>query len=125
VIDTRTSEVLADLEDFTVLRDGVPFRRVDFNFWGTTFAADGRTFYATLGTGGTTYLLQGDLQASLARVIHTQVECPSLSPDGTRLAYKQAVGDGTWRVAILDLATMVSTVVTGETRNVDDQIEWL
>ena len=32
---------------------------VDFNFWGVTFARDSDRFYATLATGGKTYLSQG------------------------------------------------------------------
>src|SRR5262249_55172343 len=104
---------------------GKPFASIDFNFWGTTFAADGHTFYATLGTGGTTYLVQGDLAAKTLKTIHEGVECPSLSPDGTRIAYKQRTGVATWRIAVLDLATMRETPITSETRNVDDQIEWL
>ena len=55
------------------------------------------------------------------------MECPSLSPDGTRIAYKKNTG-GTlaahWRVAFLDLATGKETVLS-EPRSVDDQIEWL
>ena len=35
----------------------------DRNIWGVTFADDDNTFYATVGTGGETYLVQGDLAA--------------------------------------------------------------
>ena len=38
--------------------------------------------------------------------IRTDAECPSLSPDGTRVAYKKR-GDrarGDWRLAVLDIA---------------------
>ena len=39
-------------------------------------------------------------------MIHDNVECPSLSPDGTRIGYKKLVGkDGKWRFHVLDLAT--------------------
>ena len=41
-------------------------RRADFNFWGVTFARDGNRFYATLGTGGKTYLVEGDVAARQA-----------------------------------------------------------
>ena len=41
------------------------------------------------------------------------VECPSLSPDGTRVAYKVRHDDGlglvTWTLAVLDLKTMART----------------
>ncbi len=56
------------------------------------------------------------------------VECPSLSPDGTRVAYKVRHDDGlglvTWTLAVLDLKTMARTDLA-ETRNVDDQVAWL
>jgi hypothetical protein len=115
-----------NLERFTVTRDGQRFEAADFNFWGVTFASDSRHFYATLGTGGHTYLVEGDVAAKTARVLTDGVECPSLSPDGTRIAYKRAVPGAvrTWRLHVLDLATMADRALA-ETRNVDDQVEWL
>ncbi len=53
---------LGNLEDFTFLRDGRASRPRDRNVWGVTFAPDDRTFYATLATGGTAYLVRGDLR---------------------------------------------------------------
>ena len=99
---------------------------VDVNFWGVTFARDSDRFYATLATGGTTYLIRGSVSQRLARVIHENVECPSLSPDGTRIAFKKRTGSkGTpWRLTVLDLATMRETPLS-EQRSVDDQAEWL
>jgi Tol biopolymer transport system component len=60
------------------------------------------------------------------RTIHGDVECPSLSPDGTRIAYKKRVGAGgkRWRPYVLDLQTMRETPLA-ETHSVDDQAEWL
>jgi hypothetical protein len=57
-----------------------------------------------------------------ARVIH-EGECPSLSPDETRIAYKKRRGN-TWRLHVLDLASGRETALA-ETRSVDDQVEWL
>ena len=59
-------------------------------------------------------------------MIHENVECPSLSPDGTRIAFKKRTGSkGTpWRLTVLDLATMRETPLS-ERRSVDDQAEWL
>jgi Tol biopolymer transport system component len=68
-----------------------------------------------------------DTAARTARIVHEGVECPSLSPDETRIAFKKRVGIANrveWRPYVLDLATMTETAL-GETRNVDDQIEWL
>ena len=55
------------------------------------------------------------------------IECPSLSPDNTRLAFKKRVaGTGLpkWRLYVLDLATLVESSVA-ETRFIDEQVEWL
>lgn len=105
------------------------FQAEDFNFWGVTFARGGDRFYATLSTAGKTYLVQGDMAAQEGRIIAENVECPSLSPDGTRIVYKKRVGGGgldpvIWRLHLLDLATLTSTPLA-ETRNIDDQVEWI
>jgi hypothetical protein len=126
LFDLTGGHDLHNLEDFSIVKDGAHFEAPDFNFWGTTFSGSGPTFYATLGTGETTYLVQGDLERGEARVLRDNVECPSLSPDGTRIAFKKRVDNvpGHWRLAVLDLSTLQDTLL-GETRSVDDQIEWL
>jgi WD40-like Beta Propeller Repeat len=124
LIDMQRGAVVADLErDLAVLKDGRRFEREDFNFWGVTFKRDGRGFFATLRSGDKTYLLDADIPTRTARVIAENVECPSLSPDGTRIAFKRAV-DGGWRVSTLDLESMRVTPLA-ERRSVDDQVEWL
>jgi hypothetical protein len=127
LVDTTSGQILTDLEKFDIERDGAPFQSVDFNFWGVTFAPDGDRFYATLGTGGKTYLIEGQISTRKARVLAENVECPSLSPDSTRIAFKKRTdsGDRVWQLTILDLASMTQSPVPGETRSVDDQVEWL
>jgi len=126
LIDLARGAKIADLEEFAVSRGGRQVTAVDMNFWGVTFARDSDRFYATLATGGKTYLIEGSVSARTARVIHENVECPSLSPDGTRVAYKRRTGSSTrpWRLTVLDLATMRETPLA-EQRSVDDQAEWL
>ncbi|PZG19554.1 PD40 domain-containing protein [Nonomuraea aridisoli] len=127
VLDTRTGKLVTSLEDFAITRDGRPYRNVDANYWGITFAADDNRFYATLSTDGHRYLVEGDLAAKTVRTVRDNVECPSLSPDGTRIAYKSAVdGDPAkgWRLSVLDLASGTINP-TAETRSVDDQAVWL
>jgi hypothetical protein len=122
------SSSYGDLEKFQLVKDGRDVSPVDRNVWGVTFAPDDRAFYATVGTGGHTYLVEGDLEARTLTVVGDHVECPSLSPDGTRIAFKEAGtidGQPGWTPAVLDLATGERTVLTGETRSIDDQIEWL
>ncbi|MER5728235.1 TolB-like translocation protein [Streptomyces sp. NPDC002138] len=127
VLDTRTGRYDASLEDFTLLKDGRAYHAADVNFWGVTFAADERYFYATLATGGATYLVHGDLTARTLTTVHENVECPSLSPDGTRVVFKKRVpgapADAPWRLYALDLASGTETALA-ETRSVDDQAVW-
>lgn len=127
IIDMQAGKPVADLEkDFTVTDDGKVLDARDRNFWGLTFAADGDTFYATVAAGKRTWLIKGSIAERRAETIHENVECPSLSPDGTRIGYKQLVGrDPTrWRFTVLDLATGAETPLA-ESRSIDDQLAWL
>lgn len=126
IIDMTTGESIGDLEQFAVERHGEPFSAIDFNFWGVTFADDSNRFYATLRTDGSTFLVEGDVAARTMTVIRANVECPALSPDNTRIAFKKYVGEGStiWRLHVLDLETM-SEVSVAEARMIDDQVEWL
>ena len=128
IVDTETgAPLVANLEELPVLRDGQRFHALDFNFWGVTFAADGDRFFVTLGTGGTVYLVEGSLAERTMRVFTEGIECPALSPDETRVAFKKRMPGSArphWRPHVLDLATLEETALA-ETRNVDDQVEWL
>jgi hypothetical protein len=125
ILDMSDGSQIGQLEQFSVSKDGQPFDAVDFNFWGVTFAKDPNTFYATLGTGGEHYLLQGNVRERSMRVLRDGVECPSLSPDNERIAYKSRIGDeDRWRLRVLDLATLEDHAVA-EARSIDDQVEWL
>lgn len=123
----RDGTSLGNLETWDIEVDGRPLTAVDRNFWGVTFAADDDTFYVTGASGGTTWLMRGSLAAKKLVSLRTDAECPSLSPDGTKVAYKKRLGNktpGVWRIAVLDLATGEETL-TADTRSVDDQVEWL
>ncbi|WBB68623.1 hypothetical protein [Micromonospora sp. WMMD812] len=127
VLDTRGGTAVMSLEEFAVRRDGRPYRNADVNYWGVTFAVDDNLFYATMSTGGKRYLVRGDFAARTVETVKENVECPSLSPDGTRLAFKEAIDADPakgWRLSVLDLATMRVTA-TAETASVDDQAAWL
>lgn len=129
LVDMASGVTLGDLEQFAIWRHGARFQAPDFNFWGVTFAHDSNRFYATLGSGGKTYLIEGDVAAREARVLRENVECPSLSPDDSRLVFKKRMessgpGPVAWRLHLLDLATLAETPLP-ETRSVDDQVEWL
>ena len=128
---TRTAILDQQTEDYASNIEGLRIEGVktvsDMNFWGVTFASDDRTFYATMSTAGKTYLVRGDAVDTSGKTVRENAECPSLSPDGTRVAFKKRVpGDGArpWRQHVLDLTTMVETPLA-ETRGIDDQVVWL
>jgi hypothetical protein len=127
LLHTRDGDSLGNLEDFAFIVDGAPAAPVDRNFWGVTFVDD-TEFYATAQTGGKTYLVLGDLDDRTLTTVADDVECPSISPDGTRIAFKRVTaGSGPtvhWTPAIMNLATG-DVELLPEPRNVDDQIEWL
>lgn len=59
--------------------------------------------------------------------LRENAECPSLSPDGTRLVVKKRVpglpAEAPWRLYALDLASGAETPLAEE-RSVDDQVVW-
>ncbi len=122
MINFATGETVDSLELFSVTGAR---KTVDINFWGVTFADD-QHFYATMSTAGKRYLVSGDVGTQSVRTLAENVECPSLSPDRTRIAFKEAIGGNPakgWRLTVLDLATMRRTPLA-ETRSVDDQAAW-
>ncbi|MGP4033771.1 TolB family protein [Pseudarthrobacter sp. 1C304] len=120
--------IAGNLEDFALLVNGTRITAADRNIWGVTFApGQSDTFYATAASSGRIWLVKGSIAARTLTAIYDGVECPSISPDGTRIAYKKNTGSAVavhWRVAYLDLASGKETVLS-EPRSVDDQIEWL
>lgn len=63
MLDLTTGVLTDSLESFAVTLQGRPYSNTDENLWGVTFASDDNTFYATLGTGGKTWLLRGNAAA--------------------------------------------------------------
>ncbi|MET7683542.1 TolB-like translocation protein [Streptomyces sp. NPDC005423] len=126
VLDTRTMRLTPSVETFSINLAGEPYHASDVNFWGVTFAADDDTFYATLNTADRTYLVRGSLSRRSVTTLVQNVECPSLSPDGTRIAFKKRILSRTdlWHEYVLDLSTLRETPLA-ERRSVDDQATWL
>ncbi|RKT57213.1 hypothetical protein [Saccharothrix australiensis] len=123
ILDTKTDDLRKSIEDIPLTVEGKRYFAPDVNFWGVTFAADDTRFYATAASRGRTHLIQADYRTWEATALRDNVECPSLSPDGTRLAFKKRVTPGPWRLHVLDLATMAETPLA-EARSVDDQAVW-
>ncbi|MFK4067845.1 hypothetical protein [Streptomyces sp. NPDC029674] len=127
ILDTRTGYLIKNMEEIPLILDGRRYHSPDVNYWGVTFTKDDNVFYATVSTKGRTYLVRGDMKKWAATALRSNVECPSLSPDDTRIAFKKRVRKGTkdpWRLYVLDLRTMRERPLA-ERRNVDDQAAWL
>ncbi|MFB6813434.1 TolB family protein [Streptomyces sp. NPDC056347] len=127
ILDLRTGYLIKSIENIQLTIDGARYHAPDVNYWGVTFARDDNRFYATVSTKGRTYLVEGNMRDWTAKALRQNVECPSLSPDNTRLAFKKKVsGDAAapWRLYVLDLRTLRETPLA-EQRGVDDQAAWL
>jgi hypothetical protein len=61
-----------------------------------------------------------------ARVLMQGAECPSLSPDQSRIAFKKRLGGsgGWWQLSLYDVSTHGVRALAGDTESVDDQVEW-
>lgn len=92
------------------------------NFWGVTFV-DSETFYATIGVGENTSLVEGSISNSRLQVIHENATCPEVSPDGSTIVAKERRGDF-FQVIAIDTATGERRDLP-ETRSVEDQVEFL
>jgi WD40-like Beta Propeller Repeat len=121
--EVDTGRLVKTIEELPVFMDDDRYFAADVNYWGITFAPDGNRFYATLGSKGKTYLVEADYRRYRGKTLRENVECPSLSPDGKRIAFKKKAADGVWRLSVLDLASMRETELA-ETRSVDDQALW-
>ncbi|WP_327358635.1 hypothetical protein [Streptomyces sp. NBC_01304] len=127
ILDTRSGYLIKNMEEIPLTLDGRRYHAPDVNYWGVTFARGDNHFYATVSTKGKTYLVKGTMNPWAARTVRSNVECPSLSPDNTRLAFKKRVRGGSrdpWRLYVLDLRTMREHPVA-ERRSIDDQAAWL
>ncbi|CAM5231465.1 hypothetical protein GCM10010329_63280 [Streptomyces spiroverticillatus] len=127
ILNLRTGDLVKSIEDIPLTIDGARYHAPDVNYWGVTFARDDNRFYATVSSKGRTHLVEGDLRRWSAKALRTNVECPSLSPDNTRIAFKKKVSDdpkSPWRLYVLNLADLREHPVA-ETRSVDDQAAWL
>jgi len=117
-----------NIEQFTLTIDGAVNTASDRNIWGVTFVpGDDDAFYATAATAGHTYLVRGSLSHRTLTEVHETAECPSVSPDGTRVAFKVNVSTTStafWSIAVMDIATGAVTMMPDK-RDIDDQVEWL
>ncbi|HEY9372268.1 hypothetical protein [Streptomyces sp.] len=127
ILDLRTGYLIKNMEQIPLTIDGRRHHAPDVNYWGVTFARDDNRFYATVSAKGRTHLVEGDLRAWSARALRPNAECPSLSPDGARIAFKKKVSDDPatpWRLYVLELRTGRERPLA-DRRSIDDQAAWL
>ena len=114
-----------NIQNWPLLDDRKPVSAIDLNVWGVTFdPTDSDRFFVTAYFGGRPHLAEGHIQAKKMAVVRPDVECPSFSPDGKRLAFKKRTSPTTWSPAVLTLASQ-KEIVFDVGASVDDQIEWL
>ncbi|MEV8373106.1 hypothetical protein AB0P21_10245 [Kribbella sp. NPDC056861] len=121
--DLEKKKLTKSIEELPVFVNGKRYYASDINYWGITFGADGDHFYVTMASKGKTYLIEAHLKKFRGEAIAENVECPSLSPDGERIAYKQKQPDGSWRLAVLGLDSL-NIKYPPEDRAIDDQPLW-
>ena len=115
-------KIAADLESiFKTYRNDELMDDEERNFWGVSFV-DSDLFYATVGVGGETFIVQGRVSTSRMDVVFENASCPEVSPDGKTVVVKEQRGDRFQLIAV-DVATGARRDL-GETRSVDDQVEW-
>lgn len=125
VRNTR-GEDFGNLENFAMTVDGKEMTATDRNVWGVSFISED-SFFATAASSGETWLMKGSLSHRSMESVRNNAECPSVSPDGTKVAYKKRTGNGPtvhWDIAVLDLQSGRETVIA-LAQGFDDQLEWL
>jgi hypothetical protein len=123
--DLRSGEVTESIEHFEATINNRVTKAADINYWGLTVGDDDNTFYATFASAGATWLVRGDLKAKTLKSVRPNAECPSLSPDGERVAYKKrATPLDPWDLVVLDLRTNQEKRLPGTT-GIDDQAAWV
>ncbi|KAG1647475.1 hypothetical protein GQR58_030576 [Nymphon striatum] len=108
------------------------FQASDRNYWGVSFLPDGSGDYTvTFGSADTVEVLQYSEATNEAEPLNLEGSCPSVSPDGRFIVYKRADFDravlgeeSNIRLVLHDTDTGQERLL-GETRFVDDQVEWL
>jgi hypothetical protein len=126
LIDMAGGTRIGDLEEFAVTRDGADFAAADRDFSGATFGADSDVFFASLRTGGNTYLVRGTVTGRRMEVVRQNASSPSLGPDQSRIVIAKVISTigPTFRLTLVELGTGAETPLA-ETTSIDDQVVWL
>lgn len=99
------------------------FENFDVQFWGISWA-NNDDFYLTGFYGEFPEIMKASLENRSLTPTGYEGSCPSLSPDGRTLVYKETLPEGGFKLVAVDLETDTKWDLN-EGRSVDDQVEWL
>ena len=120
--EVETGRLVKTVEELAVFVDGKPVLRLGRELLGYHFRCRRQPFLRDDGEQGEDVPDRGRLPRRIEGPRSLEnVECPSLSPDGRRIAYKQKNPDGVWRLAVLDLTTRAVTHPAEAPATIDDQ----
>lgn len=125
VVDEVESSInLRGLVEFEIVSPDEKYEGVVGQYWGVSFV-DEDNFWVTGFFGDGPEVFEGSMSRGVLTPSGLIGSCPSVSPDGSTLVYKQARADDEgFDLVAVDLASGDSWQL-GETRSVDDQVEWL
>lgn len=118
-----------NLEDYAVIGTDDPkqYSGPESNYWGVSFVPDSTEFYVTHGLGDSMSILRGDALTHEMWPVISDGSCPSVSPDGRSVVFKELIdasGSVTFQLVVVDIETGKRRILA-ETRHVNDQVEWL
>lgn len=119
-----SNRLLRGATQFTIDSDEARFNNLNPQYWGMTFAADEDEIYITGFFGDMPEVMHGTLSTMTIEPTSWVGSCPSLSPDGKMLVFKEMTADNRFELVVVDRETNTKHKL-GETRSVDDQVEWL
>lgn len=117
------SNLLVSMAQFEVLGDDPSLNAEARQFWGVSFV-DSTDFWVTGWFGDGPEILRGDSSRRTLETFGWDGSCPSVSPDGSTLVFKETQPDESFLLVAVDIATGRRWRL-GEQRAVDDQVEWL
>ena len=121
--EIESTSLLRGARAFDVISDEPRFDNLDPQYWGISFV-DENEFYITGYFGTAPEILRGTLDDMTFEPTGWVGSCPSVSPDGKTVVYKDMLPNGDFELVAVDVATQEKWKL-GETRSVDDQVEWL
>ena len=123
-IDGEGGNTLSSLSRYDIDSDDATYGdSIDAQYWGMTFA-DSDRFYVTGFFDETAEILLGSVDDQTLTPTGWEGSCPSLSPDGKTLVFKEERPEGGFSLVAVDVETERRWTLN-ESKSVDDQVEWL